>query len=184
MAIVMLLGNIPFVAWQWCKKLAWEVLINEFSSGRQEESGSKQNFDHRYQGIGILLPGEVTLPDGTPKLLLRKNKAWYCRNHLFLLVDLAGIEPATNGCPGPPNLYFCLSDHSLLNLLSLLYSWTENSQEFVFRHPRCLPNLNRHEFLFLANSAVAIFGTDAMNPYALLKRDRSNHWNAFGLRHF
>lgn len=51
-------------------------------------------------------------------------------------------------CPGPPNLYTRRSNHSLMKLLPLLYSWMENSQEFVFRHSRCLPNLNRHEFLF------------------------------------
>ena len=52
------------------------------------------------------------------------------------------------GCPGPLNLYARRSNHSLMKLLPLLYSWMENSQEFVFRHSRCLPNLNRHEILF------------------------------------
>jgi len=51
-------------------------------------------------------------------------------------------------CPGLPNLYARRSDHSLMKLLPLLYSGMENSQEFVFRHSRCLPNLNRHAFLF------------------------------------
>ena len=63
----------------------------------------------------------------------------------FIVIVIGMIAPR---CPGPPNLCVCLPYHSLMKLLPLLYAWMENSQEFVFRHSRCLPNLNRHEFLF------------------------------------
>ena len=76
------------------------------------------------------------------------NRFSVSRFNLALLADLRGLGRVKTlelivsrvqtvvdcdpGCPGPPNLSVCRSDHNILIRWPLLYPSTENSQGLVF----------------------------------------------------